>query len=65
MLPPFIIEQIRQREENLRQGEQPVLELPLEELPSPENPRAVPEGVKEPARPGSEPGERGVIILQM
>ena len=67
MLPPFIIEQIRQREENLRQREQPVLELPLEESPvhPPEHPGAVPEGVREPGAPAGNGNERGVVILQM
>src|SRR6478736_254024 len=32
MLPPFIIEQIRQREEEKRRDDRPVLELPLDDL---------------------------------
>jgi hypothetical protein len=73
MLPPFIIEHIRQREENLRQQEQPVLELPLEEAPgiSPASPRgqgAPKDGMTEPgfpAHPSGDEAERGVVILQM
>jgi hypothetical protein len=55
MLPPFIIEQIRRREdeERRRRYEQPVLELPLE---SPYAPLP-----KE--KPAEEPSERGVIII--
>jgi hypothetical protein len=54
MVPPFIIEQIRQREEQLRQ--QPVLELPLEiQQPA----RRPPEDEDE-AQP-----QRGVFILDL
>ena len=54
MLPPFIIEQIRQREEQERaRHEQPQLELPLE----PYRPRK-PEGPKDDI-------ERGVVILDL
>lgn len=53
MLPPFIIEQIRKREEEERaRHEQPQLEIPLER-PRPRAP-AVPEEEK-----------RGVIILDL
>ncbi len=41
MLPPFIIEQIRQREEERRKDNRPVLELPIDDL--------------EPGRPGGRP----------
>lgn len=52
MLPPFIIEQIRQREEeDLR--EQPVLELPL---PAPAS--------SDERRSDDEP-ERGVVIIDL
>ena len=53
MLPPFIIEQIRKREEEERtQYEQPQLELPVTP--------AVPKRREEP-----EEGKRGVIILDI
>ena len=54
MLPPFIIEQIRKREEEERtQYEQPQLELPI----SPNPPKRREER--------SEDGERGVIIVEL
>jgi hypothetical protein len=54
MLPPFIIEQIRHREEQERaRQEQPQLELPVER-PSPRTP-AAPE----------ESAERGVIVIDL
>jgi hypothetical protein len=53
MLPPFIIEQIRQREEQERARPQPHLELPLDR-PAPRSPQ-----VQE------EPSERGVIIIDL
>jgi len=54
MLPPFIIEQIRKREEEERaRYDQPRLELPLERHP----PRKT-------EVPDDEPG-RGVIILDL
>jgi hypothetical protein len=57
MLPPFIIEQIRQREEQQRQ--QPVLELPLEiQQPARRPPHASDEPVDD------EP-QRGVLILDL
>ncbi len=58
MLPPFIIEQIRRREEEERkQYEQPQLELPISPSP-PREPKR---------RPGeeSDEGQRGVIILDL
>ncbi len=57
MLPPFIIEQIRQREEKERERReisQPRLELPLDRYPAPR-----PSEVEE-----DEPN-RGVIILEL
>jgi len=57
MLPPFIIEQIRQREERERRARerpQPRLEIPAE-LPPPPRRRQEEE----------EPGERGVTILDL
>ncbi len=54
MLPPFIIEQIRKREEEERKRyEQPQLDLPL----APPNP------VKR--REETEEGQRGVIIVEL
>jgi len=54
MLPPFIIEQIRRREEEERaRQEQPQLEIPVDR-PAPRAP-AAPE----------EKGERGVIIIDL
>ena len=54
MLPPFIIEQIRQREEQERaRHEQPQLELPLDR-PAPRTPQAPDENA-----------ERGVIIIEL
>ena len=57
MLPPFIIEQIRRREEEQarKQYEQPQLELPIS--PSPPMPPK--------RREESEDGQRGVIILEL
>ncbi len=52
MLPPYIIEQIRKREEELAQ-EQPVLQLPI---PQPRRPR-------EPQP--DDGGERGVVIIDL
>jgi hypothetical protein len=54
MLPPFIIEQIRRREEEERaRQEQPQLEVPLD--------RPVPR----PAQPAEEKAERGVIVIDL
>ncbi len=54
MLPPFIIEQIRRREEQERaRHEQPRLELPLER-PSPRVPPAPEDGP-----------DRGVVIIDL
>ena len=59
MLPPFIIEQIRQREEKereRREGEQPRLEIPVDRYPS-----------RRPAQSDVEDDDpnRGVIILEL
>ena len=57
MLPPFIIEQIRRREEEERvRHEQPRIELPLQ-LPVPRAPHA-------PQAP-EERGDRGVTIIDL
>ena len=54
MLPPFIIEQIRRREEQERtRHEQPRLELPLDR-PAPRAPQ-----------PPDDAAERGVIIIDL
>lgn len=54
MLPPFIIEQIRRREEQERaQHEQPYLEIP-NDRPAPRAPQAPEESV-----------ERGVVIIEL
>jgi hypothetical protein len=65
MLPPFIIEQIRQREEReraRREDNRPRLELPLERYPAPRQ--------RKPGYPDELPEEeddpnRGVIILDI
>lgn len=57
MLPPFIIEQIRRREEEERkQYEQPQLELPVSPAQPPPSKRREESG---------EDGQRGVIILEL
>jgi hypothetical protein len=57
MLPPFIIEQIRRREEKDRvRHDQPRIELPLQ-LPVPRAPHA-------PQAP-EERGDRGVTIIEL
>ena len=58
MLPPFIIEQIRQREEKeraRREEDRPRLELPLDRFPAPAR---SPEAEDDDAN-------RGVIILEL
>lgn len=57
MLPPFIIEQIRQREEQKRWEERPRLELPLDGM-LPPTPFSTPEDDVEEA-------PRGVIIVDL
>ena len=59
MLPPFIIEQIRKREEeegHRRQADQPRLELPLD-MPVPPADRKRPEGTDD--------VDRGIVILDL
>ena len=59
MLPPFIIEQIRQREEKeraRREDNQPRLELPIPRIPAPRR-RADPDEEDEP--------NRGVLIVDL
>jgi len=59
MLPPFIIEQIRQREERERQKRdesRPRLELPLSPMP------AKPRGAVEPS---DDDPDRGVVIVDL
>lgn len=56
MLPPFIIEQIRQREEQKRWEDRPRLELPLDDM-RPARPRAEPEAEID--------THRGVVILEL
>lgn len=56
MLPPFIIEQIRQREEQKRWDERPRLELPIDDL-RPAAPISGPTGEPE--------VERGVVIIDI
>lgn len=57
MLPPFIIDQIRRREEEETRQDAPQIELPV---PPPEPPR---EGPKQPSR-DDEP-DRGVVIIDL
>lgn len=57
MLPPFIIEQIRQREEReraRREDQRPCLELPIERMPAP---RRAPDDEDDP--------DRGVIVIEL
>ena len=56
MLPPFIIEQIRQREEKerARHEERPRLELPLDRVPAP---RRAPDD--------EDDANRGVIVIEL
>lgn len=56
MLPPFIIEQIRKREEDERKRyEQPQLEIPI----------VTPGNVPPKRRDESDEGKRGVIIVEL
>ncbi len=60
MLPPFIIDQIRQREKRERQrheSRRPRLELPLERLPTPP-------ALEEPNAEDDEQ-DRGVVIVDL
>ena len=65
MLPPFIIEQIRQREERerARREEQPRLELPIPRAPLPK--RGPASSVGEPHRDEDPDVDRGVVILDL
>ena len=55
MLPPFIIEQIRRREEQERaRPEQPQLEIPKD--------RSVP---AKPSAPAEDQGQRGVVVIDL
>lgn len=58
MLPPFIIEQIRKREEESlrRDANQPRLELPIEYVPPPS---------RKPADDESDDSDRGCVILDL
>jgi len=61
MLEPWIIDQIRRREEERRRGDRPQLELPVPDLP----PDSGPEGEEgDGGRDDSEP-TRGVAIIAM
>lgn len=60
MLPPYIIEQIRKREEDVAR-EQPVIQLPV---PEPRRRRSPLPGSPQPAAP-AEDGERGVVIIDL
>jgi len=55
MLPPFIIEQIRQREEEKRRDDRPVLELPIDDF--------VPRD-RAGSRTPAQPEERGIVIIE-
>jgi len=66
MLPPFIIEQIRQREERerrQREDNRPRLELPLERYPAQRRPGAP--GSPEHRHDEEDEPNRGVIILDI
>jgi hypothetical protein len=55
MLPPFIIEQIRRREEQERaRPEQPHLEIPAGQP-----------GPRKPSAPSEETGQRGVVVIDL
>ena len=59
MLPPFIIEQIRQREERERvrqEQSRPRAELPVDDAPPPS---------RDPSKDEEEDTDRGVIILDL
>ncbi len=57
MLPPFIIEQIRRREEDAAWRDQPRLELPVDAFP--------PRPEADSPRRDEEAEQRGVIILDV
>lgn len=58
MLPPFIIEQIRKREEEVhrREEERPAIRLPLEDQPP---------LMPEPSREIDDDDDRGVVIIDL
>jgi len=60
MLPPFIIDQIRKREEETRRDDPPVVELPLYAPQHPLRPRREVEGRRE-----EEESDRGVVIIDL
>jgi hypothetical protein len=60
MLEPWIIDQIRRREDDRRRGERPQLELPVPDYP----PEDGPERDADDGRGESEP-TRGVAIIAM
>lgn len=65
MLPPFIIDQIRRREEEerLRDEHQPRLELPIDAFPPKPRPAKEPGELEDDDSPDAP--ERGVIILDL
>ena len=56
MLPPFIIEQIRKREQDLLERERPVLQIPV---PGPSERPFEPDGDER-----EEDSDRGVLIIE-
>jgi hypothetical protein len=56
MLPPFIIDQIRRREEQERRHEAPAIQLPL---PSPSP------GRREQRPPQSDEPQRGIVVIDL
>ncbi len=59
MLEPWIIDEIRRREEERRRGDLPRLEIPMPQPLWPE------EGESDPNRQGDKNPERGVVIIGM
>lgn len=64
MLEPWIIEQIRRREEERRRGERPQLELPVEETPWPTRNDSDGAGDAE-IEPDPREPKRGVVIINL
>jgi hypothetical protein len=60
MLDPWIIEEIRRREESERDSQRPQLEIPIE-MPRRPSTDTLPEGTLPEPPPGE---ERGVVILE-
>jgi hypothetical protein len=58
MLEPWIIEQIRRREEERRRGERPQLELPV-----PHDPRPPARDPRDPEESEDDEQKRGVVII--